>query len=93
MTKNELIKVVNEKVDGRNQKLIDAVLAAYAEVVTETLANNRNEKIPLPNVGTFSVKHVPERSSVAALAGGKPWTKPEHDEISFKIAKSVKELD
>ncbi len=65
----------------------------YGEcVVIETLIKNKDEKITLPTLGTFTVKHVPERSGVAALAGGKAWTKPAHDELQFKVIKSVKEL-
>lgn len=92
MTTAEMIKEVSSRVENVNQTKVDEVLAAYADVVTETLAKNKDEKITLPGLGTFSVKHVPERSGVAALAGGKAWTKPAHDEIQFKITKSVKEL-
>lgn len=92
MSKAEMIKEVSSRVENVNQTKVDEVLVAYADVVTETLTKNRDEKITLPGLGTFSVKHVPERSGVAALAGGKAWTKPAHDEIQFKITKSVKEL-
>ena len=92
MTKNEMIKAVSERVDGATNKLVDEVLKAYADVVVDTLSDNRDEKVSIGNLGTFKVKHVPERSGVAALAGGKEWTKPAHDEICFKISKSVKEL-
>ena len=92
MKKNEMIKAVSERVDGATNKLVDEVLKAYADVVVDTLSDNRDEKVSIGNLGTFKVKHVPERSGVAALAGGKEWTKPAHDEICFKISKSVKEL-
>ena len=92
MTKNEMIKAVSERVDGATNKLVDEVLKAYADVVVDTLTDNRDEKLSIGNLGTFKVKHVPERSGVAALAGGKEWTKPAHDEICFKMSKSVKEL-
>lgn len=91
MVKNEMLKKVSE-VSGLSQKDVSAVLSAYATVVVDTLTANRDEKIALENIGTFKVKNVPERSGVAALAGGKTWTKPAHDEIAFKISKSVKEL-
>ena len=92
MKKNEMIKAVSERVDGATNKLVDEVLKAYADVVVDTLSDNRDEKVSIGNLGTFKVKHVPERSGVAALAGGKEWTKPAHDEICFKMSKSVKEL-
>ena len=92
MKKNEMIKSISAKIEGMTQKDVDAVLSAYAEVVVETLAANRDEKITLPNLGTFKVKHVAERSGVATLGGDKPWTKPAHDEITFKISGAIKEL-
>lgn len=91
MTKNEVLKKVSE-LSGATQKQVDAVLSAFSGVVVDTLADNRDEKVSIGNLGTFKVKHVPERNGVAALAGGKEWTKPAHDEICFKISKSVKEL-
>ena len=91
MTKNEVLKKVSE-LSGATQKDVDAVISAFSDVVVDTLADNRDEKVSISNLGTFKVKHVPERSGVAALAGGKEWTKPAHDEICFKISKSVKEL-
>ena len=91
MTKNEMLKKVSE-VSGLTQKDVDIVISAFSDVVIDTLADNRDDKVTLGNLGTFKVKHVPERSGVAALAGGKAWTKPAHDEICFKMSKSVKEL-
>ena len=70
----------------------EAILRAFTEYVFDNLADDKTEKIPLPGVGSFSVKHVAEKSGVAALAGGKAWSVPEHDEIKFSITKSVKTL-
>lgn len=94
MTKNEMIKSVNDRLEGFKQKEIEAVLGAYTETVIDILTKNRDEKIVLPGVGTFSVKHVDERSGVVQLgeSKGSTWTKPAHDELVFKIAKSVKKL-
>ena len=92
MTKQEMIKAVNEKVEGATNKLVDDVLKAYAEVVFETLGKDKNEKVTLPNIGTFSVKEVPERRGISALGEKKEWVKPAHSEIAFKIIKSVKEI-
>jgi len=91
MTKNEMIKNVASEANVTN-KVAESVLDAYSKFILGVLDENRDEKITLPSIGTFSVKHVPERSGVAALAGGKAWTKLAHDELQFKIAKSVKEL-
>lgn len=93
MNKIDFVKRVAEvSTEEVNQKQVTAVLAAFESVVRDVLSENKDEKIPLPGIGTFSVKHVAERSGVAALAGGKKWTKPAHDELKFTISKSVKEL-
>ena len=91
MTKNEVLKKVSE-LSGVTQKQVDAVISAFSDVVIDTLADNREEKVSIGNLGTFKAKHVPERSGVAVLAGGKAWTKPAHDEICFKMNRSTKEL-
>lgn len=92
MVKVDLLRSITRKLDGCSQKDVMAVLDAYAEVVLETLTNDKTEKVPLLGIGSFTVKHVPERSGVATLADGKEWTVPEHDEVKFTISKSVKTL-
>ena len=104
MTKDFMMKEVSERatdimnanLDEAKYKITkketEAVLRAFTECVFDNLADNKTEKIPLPGVGSFSVKHVSEKSGVAALAGGKAWTVPAHDEIKFTISKSVKTL-
>lgn len=91
MTKNDMIKNVATEAKVTN-KVAEVVMDAYGKFVFGSLNENRDEKIPLPGLGTFSVKHVAERSGVAALAGGKEWTKPAHDELKFAISKSAKGL-
>lgn len=91
MNKTDLLKEI-AGITELSQKNVDDVLAAYGDVVKKTLVSDKDEKVSLPGLGTFSVKHVGERSGVAALAGGKAWTKPEHDEIRFKISSKVKEI-
>lgn len=94
MNKTEMIKNVADRVEGVSQKDVETVLAAYIDVVKDTLAKDKNEKVTLPGIGAFSVKHVPERSGIVQLgeSKGSTWTKPAHDELVFKIAKSIKEL-
>ena len=41
MTKQEMIKSVNEKVEGATNKLVDEILKAYADVVFETLKKDK----------------------------------------------------
>ena len=100
MTKDLMLKEVSERAtdivatEGKKftKKEVAAVIKAYVDCVVENLTNDKTEKVTLPGIGTFSVKHVAEKSGVAALAGGKAWTVPAHDEIKFTISKSVKTL-
>ena len=100
MLKDLMIKEVAERatdiieVEGKKftMKEVNAVLKAYCDCVFQNLTNNTDEKIPLPGIGNFTARHVSERKGVAALAGGKEWTVPEHNEIKFTINKSVKNL-
>ena len=91
MVKNDMIKAVASEAEVTN-KVAESVIDAYGKSVLGVLSENKDEKVPLPRIGTFSVRHVAERSGVAALAGGKEWTKPAHDELKFTISKSVKTL-
>lgn len=91
MNKVDMIKAVASEAEVTN-KVAEAVIDAYGKFVLGVLNENYEEKVPLPGIGSFSVKHVSERSGVAALAGGKEWTKPAHDELKFIISKSVKTL-
>lgn len=91
MNKVDMIKVVASEAETTN-KVAEAVINAYGKFVLGVLSENKDEKITLPGLGSFSVKHVAERSGVAALSGGKEWTKPAHDELKFTISKSVKTL-
>ena len=92
MTKNEMISAVSAHLDDVTKKTVEEVIGAFADVVVDTLTDNRDEKITIPGIGTFKVKHVSERSGVTALGDKKPWTKPAHDEIVFKVSKTVKEV-
>lgn len=93
MTKTEMIRKVSE-VSGLSQKDVDTVITAYADTVINTLTADRDEKVTLGSLGTFKVKNVPERTGKIMLGEkkGEPWTKPAHDEITFKVSSGVKEL-
>ena len=93
MNKNEVVAAIVEKVETLKAKDIEAVLAAYDDVVIEALKDNDAEKVVLPGLGSFKIRNVPERKGVSALGDKKAWIKPAHKEISFKITKSVKEID
>lgn len=92
MTKIDMINKIVTEMTGYARKDVEAVLAAYENFVKDTLAADKDEKIPLPGLGAFSVKTVPERSGVSTLGDKKEWTKPAHDEICFKLIKSIKEI-
>lgn len=91
MNKIDMIKAIASEANVAN-KVAEEVVDAYGKFVLGVLSENKDEKIPLLGIGAFSVKHVAERSGVAALAGGKEWTKPAHDELKFTISKSVRSL-
>lgn len=97
MLKNEMLREVTERASDLAEKKItkkdvETVLTAFADCVLNNLAENRDERIPFPGIGMFSVKHVNERSGIAAIGDGKPWTVPAHDEVRFQVAKSAKVL-
>lgn len=91
MVKAELMKEIKSRT-GIDIKEVSNVMSAFAEIVTEVLTKDKDEKIPLSGLGVFKVKEVSERSGVSALGDKKPWVKPAHSEICFKITKSAREF-
>lgn len=91
MTKVELLKEISTESEV-SPKDVEKVLSAYEKFVKEILSEEKDEKIPLPGLGTFKVKEVPERSGVSSLGDKKPWVKPAHTEICFKLTKSAREI-
>ncbi len=94
MTKAEMIKEVSSRVENVNQTKVDEVLAAYADVVIETVTKNKDEKITLPGLGTFSVKDVPERRGKILLGdrAGEEYVVAAHKEPKFKMSKNFKNI-
>jgi len=94
MTKAELLKEITSSVAELSQKDVDAVLSAYATLVTESLTENKDETIPLPGLGTFKVKDVNERRGTIMMGDrkGEEYVTPAHQEPTFKLSKSVKGL-
>lgn len=90
MKKQDLMRTIARKT-GFSQKDISAVLEAYADTIVETLSNDKDEKVVLPNVGTFKVKNVAARDGVSAI-NGKAWHKDEHSEIVFKTLNALKNI-
>ena len=93
MVKNELLAKIAEKTTMTKVD-VDKVLKAFEEVVTATLAENKEEKITFGGLGSFKVKEVSERSGIIQMGDrkGQTYTTPAHEEITFKMSKSAKVL-
>lgn len=89
MVKVDVLREIKSKVKGVNYADIEVILTAYSEVVKETLLKDKDEKVPLPGIGSFSVKHINEKNG---FMNGKEWHKDAEDQLTFKINKSVKTL-
>ena len=92
MTKAELIKNIGNKVEGVNQKQIDEVLTALSEVVVDVV--KADDKVVIPNIGTVSVKDVPERRGKIMMGErkGEEYVVEAHREPKIKLAKNFKEV-
>lgn len=90
MTKAELIKSIGNKVEGVNQKQIDEVLTALSEVVVDVV--KADDKVVIPNIGTVSVKDVPERRGKIMMGNrkGEEYVVEAHREPKIKLAKGFK---
>ena len=90
MTKAELIKSIGNKVEGVNQKQIDEVLVALGEVIVDVV--KADDKVTIPNIGTVSVKDVPERRGKIMMGDrkGEEYVVEAHKEPKIKLAKGFK---
>ena len=63
-------------------------------VSTDTLKKDTTESIPVGKLGKFKVKDVPERTGKIMLGerAGETYVTPAHQEITFKMSKSAKQL-
>lgn len=94
MTKTILLKNIAGKLEGCSQKDVSAVLDAFEEVITDTLKADATESVPVGKLGKFKVKDVPERTGKIMLGDrkGEEYITPAHQEITFKMNKSAKQL-
>lgn len=94
MTKTILLKNIAGKLEGCSQKDVSAVLDAFEEVITDTLKADTTESVPVGKLGKFKVKDVPERTGKIMLGDrkGEEYITPAHQEITFKMNKSAKQL-
>lgn len=92
MTKSELIKEIGTKVENVNQKEIGAVLDALSEVIVDVV--KADDKVTIPNIGTVSVKDVPERRGKIMMGDrkGEEYVVEAHREPKMKLSKSFKEI-
>lgn len=93
MVKTDLIKAIATKKET-TQKDAAAFLEVFEEVIKETFAADKDEKIQLGKIGTFKVKHVAEKSGTVQLGStkGEKWTKPAHDELVFKVSSAMRNI-
>lgn len=94
MTKSELITAIANRVDGAKKGDIAVIIDTYAEVITDTLKSDATESVPVGKLGKFKVKTVPERRGKIMMGDrkGEEYVTPQHDEITFKMSKSAKQL-
>lgn len=94
MTKTDLITAIANRVDGAKKGDITVIIDTYAEVITDTLKADATESVPVGKLGKFKVKTVPERRGKIMMGDrkGEEYVTPQHDEITFKMSKSAKQL-
>lgn len=106
MLKDTMIKEVSERAtDIMNanmekakykitKKETEAILRAFADCVIDNITENKTEKIPLPGIGSFTAKHVAEKSGTVQLGDnkGSTWHKDAEDQLVFKVSTAVKTL-
>ena len=89
-----LITAIANRVDGAKKGDIAVIIDTYAEVITDTLKSDATESVPVGKLGKFKVKTVPERRGKIMMGDrkGEEYVTPQHDEITFKMSKSAKQL-
>ena len=94
MVKNEIISAIAERIDGAKKGDIAVVLDTFADVITNTLKADVTESVPVGKLGKFKVKTVPERRGKIMMGDrkGEEYVIPQHDEITFKMSKTAKQL-
>lgn len=94
MVKNELINAIAERIEGAKKGDIAVILDTYAEVIRDTLKADTTESVPVGKLGKFKVKTVPERRGKIMMGDrkGEEYVTPQHDEITFKMSKTAKQL-
>lgn len=89
MTKVEILRAITSKKPEFTQGEAESILNAFEEVIKESLAADKSEKIQFGKLGKFEAKHVGERSGEM---NGVAWTKPAHDSLVFKPSSAMKDI-
>lgn len=94
MIKNEVVNAIAERIEGAKKGDIALILDTYAEIIIDTLKADATESVPVGKLGKFKVKTVPERRGKIMMGDrkGEEYVTPQHDEITFKMSKTVKQL-
>ena len=94
MVKNELVNEIASRIEGAKKGDIAVVLNTFADVNTDTLKNDATESLPVGKLGKFKVKTVPENKKKIMMGDrkGEEYVTPQHDEITFKMSKTAKQL-
>ena len=94
MVKNEVINAIAERIEGVKKGDIALILDTYTDVITDTLKVDATESVPVGKLGKFKVKDVPERTGKIMLGerAGETYVTPAHQEITFKMSKTAKQL-
>lgn len=92
MTKADLIKAISEKLTGNtkvSQKIIDEVVAAALEAVSDTVMNEG--RFSYPNFGTFTLRERKAREGVNPQDPSKKIQISASKSVGFKPSKGLKE--
>lgn len=92
MTKADLVRnLVYRSKEEVNQKQVSAILEVLPEVIIEALKGD--DKVAIPNIGTVSVKEVPERRGKIMMGDrkGEEYVVEAHKEPKMKLAKGFKD--
>lgn len=91
MTKNEMIKKIQEIVDIEiPMKDVDEILKAQAIVAEDAMRNG--DDMTIPGIGKLSVKDVPERRGTIMMGerAGQEYVVAAHKEPKMKLSKAFK---
>lgn len=88
MNKKEYIVATAEKTDGISKAVVEEVLKAFTEAVTEGLI--KGERIPIVGLGAFETVDVDERIGKNPKTG-QSVNIPAHRKPKFKISKTLKD--